>query len=61
MAQVTTVILPPALKAAVQAEAKDKGVSMAAVIRWALQERYERRGRLSNGGGVDRPGPQEVK
>ncbi|RLG43671.1 MAG: hypothetical protein DRN81_06065 [Thermoproteota archaeon] len=38
--QTTTVILPPTLKAAVQAEAKDSGVSMAAVIRWALRDRY---------------------
>ncbi len=35
-----TVLLPPNLKAAVKSEAKDKGVSMGAVIRWALLNRY---------------------
>lgn len=38
--QTTTVILSPVIKAAVQSEAKDKGVSMAAIIRWALKDRY---------------------
>lgn len=36
----TTVILPKALKDALQAEAKDLTVSMATIIRWALEERY---------------------
>jgi len=40
--KVTTIILPSELKAAVRSEAKDKGVSMAAVVRWALEARYQR-------------------
>lgn len=42
MSQMTTVILPEELKAALMAEAREKGISMAAIIRWALWMRYER-------------------
>ncbi len=41
--ETTTVILPPDLKAAVQSEARQKAVSMAAVIRWALRDWYRRK------------------
>lgn len=34
--EMTTVLLSPMQKAAVKAEAKDAGVSQAAVIRWAI-------------------------
>jgi hypothetical protein len=34
--------LEPELAACVRQEAKDKAVSISAVIRWALMERYER-------------------
>lgn len=37
---VTTILLPPDLRQAVEIEAEQKQVSMAAVIRWALIDRY---------------------
>jgi len=40
--EIMTTYVEPEIKACIENEAREKGVSMAAVQRWALEERYRR-------------------
>ncbi len=45
-----TVRIPAEMKAAVQLEAEDKGVSMGVIVRWALRDWYRAQARDIEGG-----------